>query len=211
MQHFTFPAGDFGESVFTDGLMFDGSSIRGFQEIHESDMLLLPDPTTACSTRSAQHKTLNMNFFVHDPLTGEPYSRDPRNIARKAEDYLRGTGIADTAYLRPRGRVLHLRRRAGSRPSQHAGYYHIDSIEGAWNTGRDEDGRQPRLQAALQGRLLPGPADRPLHRPARRRWSRDARSSAGIDVEMQHHEVGTAGQAEIDYPVRHAAARWPTS
>ncbi len=101
MQHFTVPAGAFDERVFTDGLMFDGSSIRGFQEIHESDMLLLPDPTTAVLDPFRTHRTLNVTFFVHDPLTGEPYSRDPRNIAKKAEEYLRGSGIADTAYFGP--------------------------------------------------------------------------------------------------------------
>ncbi|HVX69394.1 MAG TPA: glutamine synthetase beta-grasp domain-containing protein, partial [Mycobacteriales bacterium] len=101
MQHFTFPSSNFGESVFTDGLMFDGSSIRGFQQIHESDMLLLPDPTTAYMDPFRQHPTLIMNFFIHDPLTGEAYSRDPRNIAKKAEDYLRGSGIADTTYFGP--------------------------------------------------------------------------------------------------------------
>ncbi|HWC34327.1 MAG TPA: glutamine synthetase beta-grasp domain-containing protein, partial [Mycobacteriales bacterium] len=91
MQHFTFPASNFGAEVFTDGLMFDGSSIRGFQQIHESDMLLLPDPSTAYMDPFRQHPTLIMNFFIHDPLTGEAYSRDPRNIAKKAEDYLRGS------------------------------------------------------------------------------------------------------------------------
>src|SRR5437763_16863671 len=96
MQHFTFPIENFSASVFTDGLMFDGSSIRGFQAIHESDMLLLPDPTTAVVDPFRQHKTLNMTFFLHDPLTGEAYTRDPRNFARKAEAYLKGTGIADT-------------------------------------------------------------------------------------------------------------------
>src|SRR5207248_545636 len=101
MQHFTFPASNFGESVFTEGLMFDGSSIRGFQQIHESDMLLLPDPSTAYMDPFRQHPTLIMNFFIHDPLTGEAYSRDPRNIAKKAEDYLRGSGIADTSYFGP--------------------------------------------------------------------------------------------------------------
>ena len=85
MQHFTVPAESFDARVFTDGLMFDGSSIRGFQQIHESDMLLLPDPATAVLDPFRTHKTLNLTFFVHDPLTGEPYSRDPRNIARKAE------------------------------------------------------------------------------------------------------------------------------
>ena len=99
MQHFTFPASNFGESAFSEGLMFDGSSIRGFQQIHESDMLLLPDPTTAYMDPFRQHPTLIMNFFIHDPLTGEAYSRDPRNIAKKAEAYLKTTGIADTVYF----------------------------------------------------------------------------------------------------------------
>jgi len=85
-HHFTLPAENVGPNIFTDGLMFDGSSIRGFQAIHESDMLLLPDPTTCVLDPFREHKTLNMNFFVHDPLTGEPYSRDPRNVARKAEE-----------------------------------------------------------------------------------------------------------------------------
>ena len=101
MQHFTVPTTTFGEGVFTDGLMFDGSSIRGFQQIHESDMQLLPDPSTAMLDPFRTHKTLNLTFFVHDPLTGAPYSRDPRNIARKAQDYLRGTGIGDTAFFGP--------------------------------------------------------------------------------------------------------------
>ena len=101
MQHFTVPVEAFDGKVFEDGLMFDGSSIRGFQQIHESDMLLMPDPTTAVLDPFREHKTLNLTFFVHDPLTGEPYSRDPRNITRKAQDYLRGSGIADTAYFGP--------------------------------------------------------------------------------------------------------------
>src|SRR5690242_13913020 len=96
MQHFTVPVEAFDGRVFEDGLMFDGSSIRGFQQIHESDMLLMPDPSTAVIDIFRQHKTLNLTFFVHDPLTGEPYSRDPRNITRKAQDYLEGSGIADT-------------------------------------------------------------------------------------------------------------------
>ena len=101
VQHFTVPVESFDAKVFTDGLMFDGSSIRGFQQIHESDMLLLPDPATAVLDPFRQHPTLNLTFFVHDPLTGEPYTRDPRNIARKAQDFLRGTGIADMVYFGP--------------------------------------------------------------------------------------------------------------
>ena len=101
MQHFTVPISSFDQSVFDDGLGFDGSSIRGFQKIHESDMALLPDPTTAFIDPFRKVKTLALNFFVHDPLTKEPYSRDPRNIARKAENYLASTGIGDTAFFAP--------------------------------------------------------------------------------------------------------------
>src|ERR1700749_865492 len=101
LEHFTVPAESFDEGVFSEGRMFDGSSIRGFQQIHESDMLLLPDPATAVLDPFRTHKTLNLTFFVHDPLTGAPYTRDPRNVARKAGDYLRGTGIRDPAFFAP--------------------------------------------------------------------------------------------------------------
>src|SRR5919199_1063791 len=139
MQHFTFPVENFGSSVFTDGLMFDGSSIRGFQAIHESDMLLLPDPSSAVVDPFRQHKTLNINFFVHDPLTGEAYSRDPRNVARKAEEYLKGTGIADTVYFGPEAE-FYIFDDVRFETKQNAGYYFIDSVEAAWNTGREEQG-----------------------------------------------------------------------
>ncbi|MGH3884708.1 MAG: glutamine synthetase beta-grasp domain-containing protein, partial [Pseudonocardiaceae bacterium] len=101
MQHFTVPAAYFDADVIEDGLAFDGSSVRGFQSIHESDMLLFPDAATARIDPFRVQKTLNINFFVHDPFTREPYSRDPRNVARKAEEFLASTGIADTAYFGP--------------------------------------------------------------------------------------------------------------
>src|SRR5580700_2314342 len=101
VQHFTVPVETFDADVFTEGRMFDGSSIRGFQAIHESDMLLIPDPSTAVLDPFRQHKTLNLTFSVFDPLTGAAYSRDPRNVAAKAEAYLKGTGIADTSYFGP--------------------------------------------------------------------------------------------------------------
>src|SRR5262249_21621444 len=101
MQHFTVPAGAVGEGGFTDGLMFDGASIPGVQQVPASDMQVPPDPSTAVLDPFRAHKTLNLTFFVHDPLTGAPYSRDPRNVARKAQDYLRGTGIGDTAFFGP--------------------------------------------------------------------------------------------------------------
>src|SRR3974390_3405685 len=101
MQHFSIPAHGLTEDGFSEGYGFDGSSIRGFQEIHESDMILLPDPNTAVIDPFRQHKTLNLNCFVHDPVTGESYSRDPRYVAKKAEDYLVSTGVADPAYFGP--------------------------------------------------------------------------------------------------------------
>ena len=100
-QHFTVPVSSFGQDVFDNGLAFDGSSIRGFQAINESDMALFPDPTTAFLDPFRTAKTLNLSFFIHDPITGEAYSRDPRNIARKALTYLGTTGIADTAFFAP--------------------------------------------------------------------------------------------------------------
>jgi glutamine synthetase len=195
MQHFTVPAETFDESVFTEGRMFDGSSIRGFQQIHESDMLLLPDPATAVLDPFRTHKTLNLTFFVHDPLTGEPYSRDPRNIARKAEDYLRGSGIADTAYFGPEAE-FYIFDSARYETGPNEGYYHIDSIEGAWNTGRDEPGGNLGAKPAYKGGYFPVP---PMdHYTDLRSEMVRKLIDVGITVEMQHHEVGTAGQAEID-------------
>src|ERR1700688_2708515 len=156
VQHFTFPGENFGETVFTEGLMFDGSSIRGFQEIHESDMLLLPDPTTAVLDPFRQHKTLNLTFSVFDPLTGGAYSRDPRNVTAKAAAYLKGTGIADTAFFGPEAEFYifdSVRFNTGS----NEGYYHIDSIEGAWNTGRDEVGGNLAYKPRYKGGYFPTP------------------------------------------------------
>jgi glutamine synthetase len=162
MQHFTVPATAFGPEVFEDGLAFDGSSIRGFQKIHESDMALLPDPTTAFVDPFRKSKTLAVSFFVHDPLTKEPYSRDPRNIARKAENYLASTGIGDTAFFAPEAeRVLLLHRLRGRRVEQRRG-------------DRERRPREPRLQGEVQGRLLPGGPGRPLLRPARRHGAQPA-------------------------------------
>src|SRR5215813_11783311 len=101
MQHFNVPVGSFDESVFSAGVPFDGSSIRGFQKIHESDMVLYPDVSSAFVDPFRTAQTLALNCFVHDPVTGEPYSRDPRNVARKAESYLITTGIADAAFFGP--------------------------------------------------------------------------------------------------------------
>jgi glutamine synthetase len=195
VQHFTVPAETFDADVFTEGRMFDGSSIRGFQQIHESDMLLLPDPSTAVLDPFRTHKTLNLTFFVHDPLTGEPYTRDPRNIARKAEDYLRGTGIADTVFFGPEAE-FYIFDSARYQTSSNEGFYHIDSIEGAWNTGREEEGGNLGAKPAYKGGYFPVP---PMdHYTDLRSEMVRKLIDCGITVEMQHHEVGTAGQAEID-------------
>ncbi|HTP16378.1 MAG TPA: type I glutamate--ammonia ligase, partial [Streptosporangiaceae bacterium] len=195
VQHFTVPVESFNAGIFADGLMFDGSSIRGFQQIHESDMLLLPDPTTAALDPFRTHKTLNLTFFVHDPLTGEPYSRDPRNIARKAEDYLRGSGIGDTAYFGPEAE-FYIFDSARFETSPNAGYYYIDSIEGAWNTGRDEPGGNLAYKPRYKGGYFPVPPTD--HFTDLRSEMVRKLIECGITPEMQHHEVGTAGQAEIN-------------
>jgi glutamine synthetase len=195
MQHFTVPVSNFSGAVFSDGLMFDGSSIRGFQQIHESDMLLLPDPASAMVDPFRQHKTLVINFFVHDPLTGEGYSRDPRNIARKAEAYLKSSNVGDTAYFGPEAE-FYIFDDVRFETSERAGYYFVDSVEAAWNTGREEEGGnlgyKPRYK---QGYFPVPPMD---HFTDLRSEMVKNLIEAGVPVEMQHHEVGTAGQAEID-------------
>ncbi len=194
MQHYTLPAHELAPEVFEDGLGFDGSSIRGFQEIQESDMMLVPDPDTAVVDPFRQHPTLNLNCFVRDPLTGESYSRDPRYIAKKAEEYLKGTGIADTAYFGPEAEFFILDD-VRYDTNQHSSYYYIDSVEAAWNTGRDEGpnlGYKPRYK---QGYFPVPPMD---HLTDLRSEMVIELEKAGVEVELQHHEVGTAGQAEID-------------
>ena len=195
MQHFTVPASTFTAETIADGLMFDGSSIRGFQAIHESDMKLIPDPTSAFLDRFRQHKTLALNFFIVDPFTNEPYSRDPRTIASKAEAYLKSTGIGDTAYFGPEAE-FYIFDDVRFETSQRAGYYFVDSVEAAWNTGRVEDGGnlgyKPRYK---QGYFPVPPMD---HLTDLRSEMVKNLIEADVLAEMQHHEVGTAGQAEIN-------------
>ena len=199
MQHFTVPAGSFGPEVFEDGLAFDGSSIRGFQKIHESDMALLPDPTTAFIDPFRRSKTLALSFFVHDPLTKEPYSRDPRNIARKAESYLKSTGIGDTAFFAPEAE-FYVFDSVRYDTTASSGYYYIDSEAGAWNTGveSETDGRANRgYKVKYKGGYFPvAPVD---HFSDLRDDMVRHLTESGLELERAHHEVGTAGQAEINY------------
>jgi glutamine synthetase len=196
MQHFTVPVSSFGPDVFEEGLQFDGSSIRGFQQIHESDMSLLPDPTTAYIDPFRRDKTLIINFFVHDPLTGEAYSRDPRNIARKAQEYLKSTGIADTAFFAPEAE-FYVFDDVRFDTRQNESYYHIDSVAGAWNTGRVEEGGNRGYKVRYKGGYFPAP---PVdHFADLRNDITKHLENSGLTVERAHHEVGTAGQAEINY------------
>jgi len=180
--------------VFEDGLAFDGSSVRGFQSIHESDMMLLPDPDTARIDPFRAAKTLNLNFFVHDPFTREAYSRDPRNVARKAQAYLASTGIADTAYFAPEAEFYifdSVRYSTGA----NEGYYHIDSVEGWWNTGNEGENRGYKTR--FKGGYFPvAPYD---HFTDLRDAMVKNLEGVNLHVERAHHEVGTAGQAEINY------------
>ncbi len=194
MQHFTVPVSSFDEKVFSDGLNFDGSSIRGFQAIHESDMSLFPDPSTAYLDPFRERKTLVVNFFIHDPLTGEAYSRDPRNIARKAQAYLKSTGIGDTAYFAPEAE-FYVFDSVRFETKQNAGYYYVDSEAGAWNTGAEGENRGYKVK--YKGGYFPvAPYD---HFGDLRDEIVVELERAGLVVERAHHEVGTAGQAEINW------------
>src|SRR4029079_11553419 len=196
MQHFNVPAESVDEDFFVNGNMFDGWSIRGFQAIHESDMKLIPDPATAYLDTFRTEKTLAMNFSIVDPFTDEPYSRDPRNIAAKAEAYLKGSGIADTAYFGAEAE-FYVFDSVRFETKQNAGYYFIDSEEGAWNTGREEEGGNQGYKPRYKGGYFPVP---PLDHYADLRDQMSLElDAAGLQVERAHHEVGTAGQAEINY------------
>ncbi|CAM3119886.1 type I glutamate--ammonia ligase [Stackebrandtia soli] len=196
MQHFNIPAESFDLSVFEDGLAFDGSSIRGFQAIHESDMLLLPDVTTAFIDPFRAEKTIALNFFIHDPFTREAYSRDPRNIAKKAEQYLASTGYADIAYFGAEAEFYIFDDIRFDTQPQH-GFFHIDSVEGAWNSGRMEEGGNRGYKPKHKGGYFPVP---PVDHFADLRDGIVRRLvDSGFTVERAHHEVGTAGQTEINY------------
>jgi glutamine synthetase len=193
-QHFSMPAGAFDEDAFEDGLGFDGSSIRGFQVINESDMLVVPDPSTAFVDPTLNVPTLAITCDIVDPLTREPYSRDPRYVARKAEAYLKQTGIGDTAFFGPEAEFFIFSDVRYSSGTNEASYF-VDSPEGWWNSGKVTGSNTGTQLPPKRGYFPVPPAD----------TLQDLRSQmvltlieTGIDVEVHHHEVGTAGQAEID-------------
>ncbi|MBD3320300.1 MAG: type I glutamate--ammonia ligase [Chitinivibrionales bacterium] len=200
-QHFSIPVCELEEDTFEKGLGFDGSSIRGWQAINESDMLVKPVPETAFIDPFMIHKTIVIICNICDPVTGENYTRDPRNIARKAEIFLRTSGVGDTAFLGPEAEFF-IFDDVRFDQTQNMGYYFLDSVEGRWNTGREEDidesglshnlGYKPRYKEGY----FPVPPTDSLQ---------DMRSEMmltlmdmGVPIECQHHEVATGGQAEID-------------
>jgi glutamine synthetase len=194
-QHFSLPLSEFTPGAAEEGLGFDGSSIRGFQTIDESDMLLIPDPKTAFVDPTLNIPTLAIFCNIIDPITRKPYTRDVRYVAHKAEAYLKKSGAGDTCYFGPEAE-FYIFNSMSFDQNAHSGYYFIDSDEGIWNSGID--GGEPNL--AFRPRHKEGyfpvpPMDK----------LQDLRSEfmlklidVGVDVEVQHHEVGTAGQAEID-------------
>jgi glutamine synthetase len=193
-QHFSIPLGELTEELFEEGIGFDGSSIRGFQTIDESDMLLVPDPETAFLDPFTEHPTLSLICNVRDPVTGESYTRDPRFVARKAEQYLKATGIADTSYWGPEIEFF-IFDSVRFDQSYNQGFYYIDSIEGFWNSGNGEGqnlGYKPRYK---EGYFPVAPMD---HFQDLRSEMVLTLEKCGIQVEVHHHEVGTAGQTEID-------------
>src|SRR5690242_3984960 len=232
-QHFSIPTSELSEDLFDEGSGFDGSSIRGWQPINASDMLVMPDATTAVLDPFTAIPTLSLICNITDPVTKEDYSRDPRNIARKAEAYLKSTGVGDVAYFGPEPEFFVF---DGVRyeQNQHTGFYLIDSAEGQWNTARGSDACNDRGGRLIEGKNLGykprykegyfpvPPTD--TQQDIRAEMVREM-EKVGIRVEKHHHEVATAGQAEIDmrflplvkmgdalmwykYIVKNVARRW---
>jgi glutamine synthetase len=194
-QHYSLPASRLNEDMFVDGLGFDGSSIKGFQVINESDMLMIPDPKSAFIDPTLNVPTLVMICDIIDPLTRESYSRDPRTVAKKAEAYLKTTGIADTSYFGPEAEFF-LFSDARFDQTANSGYYFLDSPEAVWNTGKSQDGGNMGYRIKHKEGYFPVPPTDTLQ---------DIRSEMilkmadiGIEIELHHHEVATAGQCEID-------------
>ncbi len=193
-QHFTVPVSELDEGVFKEGFGFDGSSIRGWQSIESSDMLIIPDPKTAVIDNFIEAKTISLICNIKDPITGNFYDRDPRYIAHKAEKYLQSTGIADTAYFGPEAEFFIFDDIRYDQTSN-TGYYYIDSEEGIWNSGRDEMpnlGHKPRYK---EGYFPVSPVD--TQTDIRNEMVAEMQA-VGIRIEAAHHEVATGGQAEID-------------
>ena len=196
-QHFSIPVGELNEDLFTEGIGFDGSSIRGFQSIDESDMLLIPDPNSAQMDPFTAVPTMVLICNVRDPITSKAYTRDPRYVAQKAEAHLKKSGIADTVYIGPELEFFFFDEMRFDQ-TYNCGYYYIDSEAGFWNAGKEGTPGRPNLAYKpryKQGYFPVPPMDK----------FQDIRSdmvialeSVGVKVEVHHHEVATAGQTEVD-------------
>ncbi|WP_030013980.1 type I glutamate--ammonia ligase [Curtobacterium sp. S6] len=195
-QHFNLPAKSVDDDFFVDGQLFDGSSIRGFQGIAESDMQLIPDPKSAFVDPFRVEKTLVLTCSIVNPRTGEPYHRDPRGVAERAEAYLSSTGIADIANFASEAEFFIFEDVRYQVSPEHT-FFRVDSDEAPWNSGRKEEGGNLGNKTLTKGGYFPvAPQDKQAD-------LRDAISvtldEVGLEVERSHHEVGAAGQAEINY------------
>ncbi|MGA2158765.1 MAG: type I glutamate--ammonia ligase [Dehalococcoidia bacterium] len=201
-QHFTITPGEIGiddpdgakGGIWTEGIGFDGSSIRGFQEIQESDMILKLDAETAVIDPICEHPTLSVICDVYDPVTGKPYSRDPRYIAKKAAQHLKSTGIADTCYCGPEAEFF-IFDDVRFDQDHKSGFYFIDSVEADWNSGKDEKPNLAYKPRYKEGYFPVPPTD---SLQDLRSEIVEVMASVGLEIEVHHHEVATAGQCEID-------------
>ncbi|EKV02501.1 L-glutamine synthetase [Leptolyngbya sp. PCC 7375] len=195
-QHLTVHRSQIDESSFTDGVAFDGSSIRGWKAINESDMSMVPDPATAWIDPFMKEPTLSLVCSIKEPRTGEWYERCPRVIAQKALDYLNATGIGDTAYFGPEAEFF-IFDDVRFDTTSNSSYYHVDTVEGRWNTGREEEGGNLGYKPSYKGGYFPvSPTD----------TSQDMRTEmlltmadCGVPIEKHHHEVATGGQCELGF------------
>lgn len=193
-HHTTLPVSQLTEDSFDDGFGFDGSSIRGWQAIDESDMLLVPQSDSAWIDPFRSLPTIVLSCAIHDPITREEYARDPRNIARRAENYLEATGVADTVYFGPEAEFFIFDDvRFDQRPG--SAFYQVESVEAWWNRGREEGPNLGHKIRGKEGYLPCGPADQTVDI---RGEMMQTLIDCGIEVECHHHEVASAGQAEID-------------
>ena len=193
-HHTTIPVKKLDEDVFEDGLGFDGSSIRGWQAINESDMLMIPQSDTAFVDPFTELPTLNLICNIQDPITGEDYSKDPRHVANKAANYLTATGIADVAYFGPEAEFF-IFDDVRYKQAANEAFFSVDSVEAAWNTGKNEAPNLANKVREKGGYFPVPPTD---HLMDIRNEMMRTMIKCGLDVECQHHEVGTAGQSEID-------------
>ena len=193
-QHFTVPACEFTESAFEDGFGFDGSSMRAWQNIDNSDMIVVPDPDTAVMDPFFEVPTLAVIGDILDPITHEPYSRDPRYIAKKVEQYVKSTGLADTIFIGPEPEFF-IFDNVRYASKNNAAFYEIDSKEAIWNSGREEMPNTGYKIRHKQGYFPLPPSDQYQDMRTEMMLTLE---DLGIAMECQHHEVATAGQAEID-------------